>query len=73
MSIQHTPVSSDSRAPLSATEIVVKALGARYPVIVAGMIPPGCKDMRAAVAEIRKRQPQWFHSMECGSAASVSA
>ena len=61
-----------NRDPLTVTEIIVKALGARYPVMVARMIPPGCQDVPAAVAALRVRQPQWFVSRD-GTPAALPA
>jgi hypothetical protein len=41
-------------------EIVARALGARYPAIVAERIAPDCPDVPAAIAALRERMPHWF-------------
>jgi hypothetical protein len=56
----------EGSVPLTITEIVVKALGARYPVTVARMIAPDCRDIPAAVAALRQRMPDWFESANRG-------
>ena len=51
---------AEHRTTLTVTEMVVKALGARYPTLVAQRIEPGCRDIPAAVAALRARAPHWF-------------
>jgi hypothetical protein len=45
---------------MTGLEIAIKALGARYPTIVAAIIGTGCRDVPAAVAALRQREPHWF-------------
>jgi hypothetical protein len=45
---------------MTGLEIAVKVLGARYPVAVAAIIGAGCRDVPAAVAALRQREPHWF-------------
>jgi hypothetical protein len=60
---------ADDSVPLTLTEIVVKALGARYPVTVARMIPAGCQDIPSAVASLRQRMPHWFEAADLSRTA----
>jgi hypothetical protein len=46
--------------PMTGLEIAVKVLGARFPVAVAAIIGTGCRDVPAAVAALREREPHWF-------------
>jgi hypothetical protein len=49
---------------MTPLEMAVKALGARYPGLVATQIGAGCRDVPAAVAALRQRAPQWFEANE---------
>ena len=54
-------------------EMVARALGARYPVLVASTIGPDCADVPAAIAALRQRRPQWFEPAAAGSTTPGSA
>jgi hypothetical protein len=73
MKLERTTLPDGNRDPLTVMEIVVKALGARYPVVVARTIPPDCRDVPAAVAALRERRPHWFHSADGSPVAGVPA
>jgi hypothetical protein len=47
---------------MTPLEMAVKALGARYPGLVAAQIGRECRDVPAAVGALRQRMPQWFEA-----------
>ena len=63
---------SERRERFSPLEMAVKALGAKYPVIVAAQIDPGCRDVPAAVAALRQRAPHWFERTAATSVAAAA-
>lgn len=50
----------ERRERLTPLEMVVKVLGARFPVVVASRIGTACSDVPAAVAALRLREPHLF-------------
>jgi hypothetical protein len=62
--VRHTPV---------LLEIVARALGARYPAIVAQRIAPDCPDVPAAIAALRERMPHWFEPVAPAGSARAAA
>jgi hypothetical protein len=53
---------NEHRDRLTPLEMAVKVLGARYPVIVAERIGPGCPNVPAAVAALRQKEPHFFEA-----------